>query len=203
MPSDQPAVGETPRRTVVLLRGAGVPQDHNLGGRDTRNVVAARADGGVNRTKAGTTAFANPKSIVRTCQKHGRKFLGEGRTLIGLDEQPQPAPQPRHNHPNHSPPKSYPSSTLGQHARTDQAASSACFTVTERHWATPKTVATTHSDRPERSPLRRSRRPLTTPPEGDPHYVEQQMITTAYNPHARDLTSPPHATNSIAKQSMV
>ena len=52
------------------------------------------ADGGVNRTKSGATVFANLKSIVRTCQKHGRNFLNYGLTLIGLDEQSQPLPFP-------------------------------------------------------------------------------------------------------------
>ena len=79
---------------LLFLEVANVPPDNNLGERDIRSVAAARADGGVNRTKAGATAFANLKSIVRTCQKHGRNFLSYGLTLIGLDEQSQPLPFP-------------------------------------------------------------------------------------------------------------
>ena len=72
----------------------GVPPDNNPGERDIRSVTAARADGGVNRTKAGATAFANLKSLVRTCQKHGRNFLSYGLSLVGLDEQFRPFPFP-------------------------------------------------------------------------------------------------------------
>lgn len=79
---------------LCFLEVAGVPPDNNLGERDIRSVAAARSDGGVNRTKAGATAFANLKSIIRTCQKHGRKFLNYGLSLIGLDEQSQPLPFP-------------------------------------------------------------------------------------------------------------
>jgi hypothetical protein len=43
---------------------------------------------------AGATAFAILKSIVRTCQKHGRNFLNDGLSLIGLDEQSPPLPFP-------------------------------------------------------------------------------------------------------------
>lgn len=77
-----------------FLEVEGVPPDNNAGERDIRSVAAARADGGVNRTKAGATAFANLKSIIRTCQKHGRNFLNYGLSLIGLDEQSQPLPFP-------------------------------------------------------------------------------------------------------------
>jgi transposase len=72
----------------------GVPPDNNTGERDIRSVAAARADGGVNRTKPGATAFANLKSIIRTCQKHSRYFLNYGLSLIGLDEQFRPFPFP-------------------------------------------------------------------------------------------------------------
>ena len=77
-----------------FLEVEGVPPDNNAGERDIRSVAAARADGGVNRTKAGATAFANLKSIVRTCQKHGRNFRNHGLSLIGPDEQSQPLPFP-------------------------------------------------------------------------------------------------------------
>ena len=81
-------------KRLCFLEVAGVPPDNNLAERDIRSVAAARDDGGVNRTTAGATAFANLKSIVRTCQKHGRNFLSYGLTLIGLDEHSQPLPFP-------------------------------------------------------------------------------------------------------------
>ena len=56
------------------------------------SVASARSDGGVNRTTAGATAFANLKSIVRTCQKQGRNFLSYGLSLVGFDPQNQPLP---------------------------------------------------------------------------------------------------------------
>ena len=65
------------------------------------------ADGGVNRTKAGATAFANLKCIVRTCQKHGRTCLGYGLTLIGIDEKCRPFPFPTLA----TMPKSFPTNT--------------------------------------------------------------------------------------------
>ncbi|MBC8113352.1 MAG: IS66 family transposase [Candidatus Saccharimonas sp.] len=77
-----------------FLEVEGVPPDNNAGERDIRSVAAARADGGVNRTQAGATAFANLKSIIRTCQKHSRNFLNYGLSLIGLDEQSRPLPFP-------------------------------------------------------------------------------------------------------------
>ena len=67
-----------------FLEDAQVPPDNNLGERDIRSVVAARSDGGVNRSDAGAKAFANLKSIIRTCQKHSRNVLEYGLSLIGL-----------------------------------------------------------------------------------------------------------------------
>ena len=58
-----------------FLEDAQVPPDNNLAERDIRSVAAARSDGGVNRSDAGANAFANLKSIIRTCQKNGRNFL--------------------------------------------------------------------------------------------------------------------------------
>ena len=58
-----------------------VTPDNNLGERDIRSVAATRADGGVNRSAAGAKAFANLKSVIRTCQKHGRNFLAYGLQL--------------------------------------------------------------------------------------------------------------------------
>ena len=75
-----------------FLTVEGVAPDNNLGERDIRSVAAARADGGVNRTKPGATAFANIKSILRTCQKQGRQFLTYGLSLLGLDDQTKPLP---------------------------------------------------------------------------------------------------------------
>lgn len=77
-----------------FLEVDGVPSDNNAGERDIRSVAAARSDGGVNRTQAGATAFANIKSITRTCQKHGRNFLKYGLSLIGLEENSRPFPFP-------------------------------------------------------------------------------------------------------------
>lgn len=77
---------------LLFLEVNGVPPDNNLGERDIRSVAATRADGGVNRTKEGAQAFARLKSIVRTCQKHGRNFLNYGLGLIGLAEPDQPLP---------------------------------------------------------------------------------------------------------------
>ena len=76
----------------LFLKVEGVPPDNNLGERDIRSVAAARSDGGVNRTKPGATAFANLKSIIRTCQKHGRNFLNYGLTLVSLEEKLRPLP---------------------------------------------------------------------------------------------------------------
>jgi hypothetical protein len=50
--------------------------------RDIRSVAAARGDGGVNRTDWGATAFANIKSVVRTCQKQRRGFVEYGLSLV-------------------------------------------------------------------------------------------------------------------------
>ena len=59
-----------------------VPSDNSACERDIRSVAAARSDGGVNRTAWGATAFANIKSVVRTCQKQGTRFLEYGLTLV-------------------------------------------------------------------------------------------------------------------------
>lgn len=50
-----------------------------------RSVAATRADGGVNRTAAGAKAFANLKSVIRTCQKAGRNFLNYGMSVLQAD----------------------------------------------------------------------------------------------------------------------
>jgi transposase len=75
-----------------FLEVEGVPPDNNLGERDIRSVAAARADGGVNRTKADAKTFANLKTVVRTCQKHCLHFIDYALSLIGVDEKSQPFP---------------------------------------------------------------------------------------------------------------
>ena len=59
-----------------------VPSDNNLAERDIRSVVAARSDGGVNRSAWGATAFGHIKSVLRTCQKNGRSFFDYGLELV-------------------------------------------------------------------------------------------------------------------------
>ncbi|WP_373649220.1 IS66 family transposase [Schlesneria sp. DSM 10557] len=71
-----------------------VPPDNTPAERDIRSVAATRADGGVNRTDWGATAFANIKSIVRTCQKQGCQFLQYGLELIRAVQARQPTPLP-------------------------------------------------------------------------------------------------------------
>ena len=75
-----------------FLTVEGLPADNNLGERDIRSVAAARSDGGVNRTDAGATAFANIKSIVRTCQKQQLRILDYGLSLLGHSDQSKPLP---------------------------------------------------------------------------------------------------------------
>jgi transposase len=66
----------------TFLDHADVPSDNSACERDIRSVAAARGDGGVNRTDWGATAFANIKSVVRTCQKQGRAFVDYGLSLV-------------------------------------------------------------------------------------------------------------------------
>ena len=75
-----------------FLTVEGIPADNNLGERDIRSVAAARADGGVNRSDAGASAFASIKSIIRTCQKQGLPILTYGLSLLGLTDQRKPLP---------------------------------------------------------------------------------------------------------------
>lgn len=77
-----------------FLEVAEVPPDNNLGERDIRSVAAARSDGGVNRSASGAQAFANLKSIIRTCQKHSRNFLDYGLSVVNhlSDRDPLPLP---------------------------------------------------------------------------------------------------------------
>lgn len=79
---------------LTFLDDPRVPATNNLGERDIRSLAAARSDGGVNRTAWGATAFARIKSVVRTCQKNGKRFLDYGRQLFeaSLDGRPPPLP---------------------------------------------------------------------------------------------------------------
>ncbi len=67
---------------LTFLEEADVPADNNLAERDIRSVVAARSDGGVNRSDWGADAFATLKSVIRTCQKNGRNFLEYGLSVV-------------------------------------------------------------------------------------------------------------------------
>ncbi len=67
---------------LVFLEHADVPADNNTGERDIRSVVAARNDGGVNRSDWGAAAFATLKSVIRTCQKNGLNFLDYGLSVL-------------------------------------------------------------------------------------------------------------------------
>jgi hypothetical protein len=60
---------------LTFLEVPGVPSDNNGGERDIRSVAAARGDGGTNRSEWGARAFANLKTVVRTCQKNGLGFF--------------------------------------------------------------------------------------------------------------------------------
>jgi hypothetical protein len=79
---------------LVFLDVPGVPPDNNACERDIRSVAAARADGGVNRSTWGADAFAVAKSIIRTCQKNGRRFFDYALDALGASGQGQPLPLP-------------------------------------------------------------------------------------------------------------
>ena len=66
----------------TFLEHPHVPAENNTAERDIRSIAAARSDGGVNRTAEGARAFANLKSVIRTCQKNGRNFLSYGLEVI-------------------------------------------------------------------------------------------------------------------------
>lgn len=78
----------------TFLEVPGVPSDNNPGERDIRSLAAARADGGVNRTAWGATAFATIKSVVRTCQKQRRSFFAYGLELVRATLSGAPLPLP-------------------------------------------------------------------------------------------------------------
>lgn len=66
----------------TFLNLAYVPSDNSLGERDIRSVAATRSDGGTNRTDWGAHAFATIKSVIRTCQKNGIRFLDYAMSLL-------------------------------------------------------------------------------------------------------------------------
>jgi transposase len=67
---------------LTFLDDPRVPATNNGTETDIRGVAAARSDGGVNRSDWGAAAFANLKSIIRTCQKSGYSFFGYGMALV-------------------------------------------------------------------------------------------------------------------------
>ena len=79
---------------LTFLEEADVPADNNLGERDIRSVVAARGDGGVNRSDWGAAAFATWKSVIRTCQKNGLNFLDYGLSVVRARAAESPLPLP-------------------------------------------------------------------------------------------------------------
>lgn len=79
---------------LTFLERADVPPDNSAAERDIRSVAAARSDGGTNRTDWGAAAFANAKSILRTCQKQGRSFLAYSLDLLRALFAGQPPPLP-------------------------------------------------------------------------------------------------------------
>lgn len=78
----------------TFLEQPHVPPENNAAERDIRSVAAARSDGGVNRSPEGATAFANLKSIIRTCQKNGRNFIDYGLQTIRSLFPGKPLPLP-------------------------------------------------------------------------------------------------------------
>jgi len=83
---------------LVFLAVPGVPADNNGGERDIRSLAAARSDGGTNRSAWGAAAFAHLKSVVRTCQKNGVRFLDYMLRLVdaALHRHTLPLPIPCH-----------------------------------------------------------------------------------------------------------
>jgi len=79
---------------LTFLEHADVPADNNTGERDIRSVVAARNDGGVNRSDWGAAAFATWKSVIRTCQKNRLNFLDYGLSVLRARAAEVPLPLP-------------------------------------------------------------------------------------------------------------
>ena len=78
----------------TFLEETDVPPDNTADERDIRSVAAARSDGGVSRSRWGATAYANAKSVLRTCQKQGRNFLQYGLEVVRAVYAGQAAPIP-------------------------------------------------------------------------------------------------------------
>ena len=79
---------------LTFLEEADVPADNNTSERDIRSVVAARNDGGVNRSDWGAAAFATLKSVIRTCRKNGLNFLEYGLSVLRAQTADSPLPLP-------------------------------------------------------------------------------------------------------------
>ncbi len=79
---------------LTFLEESDVPADNNTSERDIRSVVAARNDGGVNRSNWGADAFATWKSVIRTCQKNSLNFLEYGLCVIRARAADRPMPLP-------------------------------------------------------------------------------------------------------------
>lgn len=79
---------------LTFLEVAEVPADNNLAERDIRSVVAARHDGGLNRSDWGAAAFATWKSVIGTCRKNGSNFLEYGLSVLRARAAASPLPLP-------------------------------------------------------------------------------------------------------------
>ncbi len=79
---------------LTFLEHADVPADNNTAERDIRSVVAARNDGGVNRSDWGANAFATLKSVIRTCRKNSLNFLDYGLSVLRARAADCPLPLP-------------------------------------------------------------------------------------------------------------
>ncbi|MCH8982223.1 transposase [candidate division KSB1 bacterium] len=79
---------------LTFLEHADVPADNNTCERDIRSIVAARNDGGVNRSDWGAAAFATWKSVIRTCQKNSLNFLEYGLSVLRARAADTPLPLP-------------------------------------------------------------------------------------------------------------
>lgn len=79
---------------LTFLKHPDVPADNNLCESDIRSVVAARNDGGVNRSTWGAKAFATLKSVIRTCHKNGLNFLKYGQSVLESRDNQSPIPLP-------------------------------------------------------------------------------------------------------------
>lgn len=79
---------------LTFLEHPEVPADNNLCETDIRSVAAARNDGGVNRASWGAKAYGTLKSVIRTCQKNGLRFLEYGQSVLLAQQNDSPNPLP-------------------------------------------------------------------------------------------------------------